>query len=99
MDKYFVYRIFNTFDFEATGLVSRTYTLELEDIGERDILVTNGTMLSIVYEDILLTINLNEKNPFEFDSHMVYVTETGDVYLGILKSAEELALLEVGNVS
>lgn len=99
MDKYYVYKIFNVIDFQNASLVSRNYYLELEDIGLRDILVTLGNIISITYEGIMLGINLNDYNPFEFEGHMVYQTQEGDVYLGILKPPEELALLEALNVS
>lgn len=77
------YRIFNLTEFLATGLVSRTYTLELEDLGIKDILATQGKTVSITYEGVMLSINLNGKNPFEFEGHAVYLSEDQDVYLGI----------------
>lgn len=77
------YKIFNLAEFIATGLVSRKYTLELEDLGQKEILATNGNTISITYEGVMLAVNLNNKNPFEFDGHAVYVSEAEDVYLGI----------------
>lgn len=78
------YRIFNLTAFLDTLLVSRTYQLELEGVGIKDILVTNGKTVSLTYEDVMLSINLNGKNPFVFEGHAVYLdTETQDVYLGL----------------
>jgi len=77
------YRIFNLTDFLATNLVSRTYSLELENVGIKDILVTNGNTISLTYEDVMLSLNLNEKNPFIFEGHACYLAENQDVYLGL----------------
>lgn len=75
--------IFNLADFLTTDLGSKTYTLNLDGVGEKDILVTSGNLVSITYEGIVLSINLNTKNPFEFEDHAVYVDNNDDVYLGI----------------
>lgn len=81
------YKIFNKTEFEALGLVSKAYTLNLEDLGEKTILVTKGNYISMVYEGVQLVLQLNSKNPFEFDGHACYLdTDTNDVYLGIAES-------------
>lgn len=77
------YKIFNLTEFLALGLVSRTYTLNLEGIGQKDILATLGKTTAITYEDVILSVNLNSKNPFEFGGYAVYLSESQDVYLGI----------------
>lgn len=79
------FKIFNLAVFEALGLVSKEYILNLSGIGQKSILVFKGNEVSIQYEGVTLPIQLNGKNPFEFDSHAVYLdTDTDDVYLGIL---------------
>jgi hypothetical protein len=77
------YKIFNLAEFEAKGLPSFSYTVELEDRGQFDILVTKGNLVSIIFESVMLPMNFNSKNPFEFDGHASYIKENGDVYLGI----------------
>ncbi len=77
--------IFNLTEFEALGLVSKLYTIELEDVGEKDILVVMGNNPGMIYEDIFLSLNMNDENPFAFEDHAIYLNEdTQDVYLGIL---------------
>ena len=78
------YKIFNNAAFLATGLVSRTYTVDLQGIGQKEILATRGNLTSIVYDDVMLSINLNSKNPFIFENRAVYMDESNDVWLGIL---------------
>lgn len=77
------YYIFNADDFNAEGLVSQTYTVILEGIGQKDILVTKGNFLGLTYEGVFLPLEMNDKNPFEFDSHAIYVDSNQNVFLGI----------------
>lgn len=77
------FKIFNLTEFLALGLISKTYTLNLEGIGQKDILATSGKTTAITYEDVILSVNLNSKNPFEFGEYAVYLSESQDVYLGI----------------
>jgi hypothetical protein len=77
------FKIFNLTDFEALGLVSIEYILDLDGVGEKTILATKGNGVSITYEGIMLMLNLGEKNPFEFEDHAVYVDESNDVFLGL----------------
>lgn len=89
------FKVFNLAEFEALGLVSKTYTLILEGIGQKDVLVTKGELTSILYEGIFLPINLNDINPFikegEADgelAHAVYIDASDNVYLGIEEDDE-----------
>lgn len=76
--------VFNLTEFLATQLVSKTYQLELEGIGIKDILATNGKTISVTYEAVMLSINLNGKNPFIFEGHAVFLDNaTQNVYLGL----------------
>ena len=78
------YLIFNLTEFLATQLVSRVYTLELENVGIKDVMATNGKTISITYEDSMLSINLNGKNPFIFEGRAVYLDSASqNVYLGL----------------
>lgn len=77
------YYIFTTTDFDALNLPSKTYTLDLENIGIVDILVTKGNHYGILYDDVFLPLNLNDKNPFEFSDHAIYVDADDQVWLGV----------------
>jgi hypothetical protein len=84
------FKIFNLTEFEALGLVSRTYTQVLEGIGQKDVLVTKGECVSILYEGIFLPLQLNDINPFIKNAddetevaHAIYIDANDDVYLGI----------------
>lgn len=78
------FKIFNLTEFEALGLVQKTYTVELEDIGEKDILVTKGNLVSILYEGTFLSIGVTADNPFEFEDLAIYLDVNNDVWLGVL---------------
>lgn len=78
------YLIFNQTEFLALDLVSKEYVLDLQDIGQKTIKAFSGNLISICYEGVFLSVNLNQKNPFKFDSHAVYIDENQNVYLGVL---------------
>lgn len=81
--EYTWYEIFNTTEFDDLGLISKTYTLNLEGVGQKDILVTKGNLYGITYEGVFVALNMNDQNPFEFDSHAIYVDEDDNVFLGL----------------
>ena len=90
------YKIFNKTEFEALGLESKTYPIIFQGVGQKEILVTKGIMVSLKYEGVFLPIKLNDKNPFiklgETDddlAHAVYIAENNDVYLGIEEPGDE----------
>lgn len=89
------FKVFNLDEFEALDLVSKTYTLILEGLGQKEILVTKGELVSILYEGIFLPVNLNDINPFIKNgddedelAYAVYIDSNSDVYLGIEESDE-----------
>jgi len=77
------FKIFNRTEFEALGLASKTYTLNLEGFGQKEILVTKGVAVGMLYDDVFLSLELNDLNPFEMDDRAIYVDEDDDVYLGV----------------
>jgi hypothetical protein len=77
------YKIFNKTEFDAEGLVSKEYEVIFENIGLKTILVTQGNRLSVLIDDVFLSINLNDKNPFSFESRAVYLDDNNDVWVGI----------------
>lgn len=78
------FKIFNAADFSELDLVSKKYTLELEGVGIKDILVTQGVGLGLTYEGVFIPVQMNEKNPTVVDGFASYINEeTDDVYLGI----------------
>lgn len=78
------YLIFNKTEFEATGLVSRTLTLYLDGIGDKDILITKANELGVLYDDTFLMVNFADQNPHAISPYAVFLdTETQDVYFGV----------------
>lgn len=77
------FKIFNKEEFEDLDLVSKTYTQVLEGFGQYDILVTSGIGIGVLFDEVFLPVNLNDKNPFEFEDRAVYLDENDDVWVGI----------------
>lgn len=76
------FKIFNKDEFEALDIPSKQYEMELQDKGLKTILVTKGNLISVLIDDVLLSLNLNDKNPFEFEGMALYLKSNGDVFVG-----------------
>ncbi len=83
---YDAYKLINLDDFEALELVSRKLTIILGTLGQKEVLVTKGNLVSILYNDVLLSVNLNDKNPFEFEGYAAFIDPNNDIWLGILNN-------------
>jgi hypothetical protein len=77
------YNVINKTDFEALGLPSKEVTVNLVGIGEKTILVTKGELVSLTYEGVLLSANLNNKNPFAFEGYAIYLDLNNNIWLGV----------------
>ncbi len=77
------YKITNETEFLATGLTSREVELVLQNIGQKKILITRGNATSVLYDDVFLTIGLNNRNPARLGEHYVFIDDLSDIYLGI----------------
>jgi len=77
------FKIFNITEFNALDLISKTYTFILEGVGQKDVLVTKGVTYGMTYEGVFLSLNMIDRNPFEFDGYAIYVDADQNVYLGI----------------
>lgn len=87
MNIYQWFKIFNTAEFDALGLVSRTLNLNLEGRGELEFLVTKGNLYGITHDGIFLALEQSDENPFEFESRAIYRDENNDVFWGFLVEA------------
>ncbi len=81
------FKIFNLTEFLTLDLVSKTYLVILDGVGQKDILVTLGNEISIVYEDVLLVLDFEAANPFTREgddaTYGIYKDSSNDVWLGI----------------
>jgi len=67
--------------FKGKDVYSREFTLNLEGIGVKTILVVYGLKISIIYDDQMLTHDVNGKNPGIYGDYAIFVGR-GEVYLG-----------------
>ncbi len=77
------FKIINQTDFLDLELPSLEVQVILVGIGLKTILVTSGVGVSLLYEGVFLPLGLNDRNPFYFDSHAVYMDASNDIWLGI----------------
>jgi len=83
---YTTYKLINLDDFEDTGLVSRKIEAVLSGIGLKEILITKGNYVSVLYEGVFLCLGVNGKNFFEFEGYAVFIDPANDLYLGIAET-------------
>lgn len=81
---YKYYKIINTTEFDSLSIPSIELTLNLEDVGEVTVMVTRGAGFGLLYNGVYLVAGLGDQNPFEFEGYACYISETFDLYLGIL---------------
>lgn len=77
------YNLFNYTEFQDTGLVSRTLSVNLEGIGDVEILITRGNTVAIQYEDAFLPVEFVDRNPYVQGTYAVYLDGDNNVWLGI----------------
>lgn len=77
------YNLFKKQDFLDTELVSKKITVTLEGIGVKDVLITKGNEVSILYDGVFLPISFTEKNPYTKDGYAVFIDENDIVWLGV----------------
>lgn len=83
------FRLFNEVEFLALNLPSFEAEVILGDRGVRKILIVRGRMTSVVYEGEMLSLYLNDKNPFRLGELAIWRDAFSDVWLGIYKEVAE----------
>lgn len=79
------YKIFNLAEFQATGLVSKSYLVTLEGVGDQSILVTKGNVVSMMYGDVMLPVEFLGHNPFVQSGYAVCRDIDDFIWLGVLQ--------------
>lgn len=79
---FYWYNIFNSNDFNNTGLVSRTLNFQMEGRGQESVLVTHGNTIAVLHTGTLLPLNFLGHNPFIRDGKAIYVDEENEVWIG-----------------
>ncbi len=77
------YNLFNKADFLVEGLVSRNLHVNIDGVGQKDILITKANEMSVVYGGTLLVVGFNGANPYTRDGYAVYLDAQDDVWLGL----------------
>ena len=81
------FKLFSLPEFMATGLVSRKLFVILDGYGQREILITRGNVVSILYLDTFLPVSFLDRNPYvragDAGTYAVYKDADDYVWLGI----------------
>lgn len=76
------YNVGNKNEFLNKGIPQETQTLDLEDLGEVDVVFLAGFNFSVIFNGEMLTPNLNGRNPFYKTETSCYVDKEGAVWVG-----------------
>lgn len=77
------YNIGNKAEFEAKGIPQESFVLDLEDLGQQEIVFLKGFSFSVIFMGEMLTPVLNNRNPFDGKKVACYIDpENSDVWVG-----------------
>ena len=77
------YRLFNLDQFNALDVVSAEFSVLLEGVGVKTVLVTKGNFVSCTVDDTFLSIGLNSQNPVRYGERAIFQDANSDVWLGV----------------
>jgi hypothetical protein len=80
------YNVYNRQDFIDEDLVSKELTLDLEDLGETIVLLTQGNCLGLAVDGTFLALELNDKNPMKSGDYLAYVDGDDEIWLGVISA-------------
>lgn len=77
------YNVGNKAEFEAKEIPQESFVLDLEDLGQQEIVFLKGFSFSVIFMGEMLTPVLNNRNPFDGKKVACYIDpETSDVWVG-----------------
>lgn len=77
------YNVGNKAEFEAKEIPQESFMLDLEDLGQQEIVFLKGFSFSVIFMGEMLTPVLNNRNPFDGKKVACYIDpETSDVWVG-----------------
>ncbi len=78
------FNIINYDDFTAEDLVSKKLEFDMGSLGVREILVTKGETVGILFDGVFISTFLNNTNPSAFSNLLVFVDDNDDIWLGVV---------------
>lgn len=77
------YNVGNKAEFEAKEIPQESFVLDLEDLGQQEIVFLKGFSFSVIFMGEMLTPVLNNRNPFFRNKATSYIDpETSDIWVG-----------------
>lgn len=77
------YNVGNKAEFEAKEIPQESFVLDLEDLGQQEIVFLKGFSFSVIFMGEMLTPVLNNRNPFDGKKVACYIdSENSDVWVG-----------------
>lgn len=77
------YNVGNKEEFLNKDIPQEVKTIDLEDLGEKEVVFINGINFSVIFNGRMMTPDLNGRNPFDAVDNTCYVDNlTGEVWVG-----------------
>lgn len=76
------YKLINYDDFIALDLVSHAIEMTFT-FGVQEVIIFKGISVCVLFDDVFLSLNLNDQNPYTFDNHLLYIDDANDIWLGV----------------
>lgn len=76
------WKIYTVKEFEVQNVPQVTIRRDLDTIGTVEISFFKGFNLSVLFQGVILTPNLNGRNPFYKNGVAAYIDEKGQIWVG-----------------
>lgn len=76
------WNVYTVEKFEVQNVPQVTITRDLDTLGIVEISFFKGFNLSVLFQGVILTPNLNDRNPFYKNGVAAYIDEKGQIWVG-----------------
>ena len=76
------WKVYTVKEFEVQNVPQVTITRDLDTLGTVEISFFQGFNLSVLFQGVILTPNLNDRNPFDKNGVAAYTDEKGQILVG-----------------
>lgn len=76
------WKVYTVKKFEVQNVPQVTITRDLDTLGTVEISFFQGFNLSVLFQEVILTPNLNDRNPFYKNGVAAYIDEKGQIWVG-----------------
>ncbi len=76
--------VYNEATFLDEDLVSKSVTVDMGTRGDQTVVIFRGNFTSLLFDGVFLCADMNDRNPFHFADHLIYIDDDDEIWLGIV---------------